>query len=107
MRNAKLSRRSFLQWAGAGSATLALAACAPAMAPGGDTGASGDAAPAGDRPSMSVATFDAVLHDWQRENVLAQGFLTHWKRWVDEQIDYDLSTAMGATQGIDHQSQYG
>ncbi|MEZ4615201.1 MAG: extracellular solute-binding protein [Caldilineaceae bacterium] len=81
MHNSKLSRRSFLQWAGVGSATLALAACAPAMAPGGDTGASGEAAPAGDKPSMSVATFDAVLHDWQREFA---------KRWADDHPDVDV-----------------
>ncbi|MCB0105762.1 MAG: extracellular solute-binding protein [Caldilineaceae bacterium] len=83
MHNSKISRRSFLQWAGAGSATLALAACAPAAAPGADTGAAsgGEAAPAGDGGSMSVATFDAVLHDWQREFA---------KRWADAHPEVDV-----------------
>lgn len=78
MQNQKLSRRSLLQLLGAGSATLALAACVPApsgSAPAADAGA---AAPASDLPTLTVATFDAPLHDWQREFA---------KRWGEANAD--------------------
>ena len=79
MQDSKMSRRDLLKWMGAGSATLALAACAapvaPAAAPAANAGA---AAPASEKPALTVATFDAPLHDWQRE--FAQ-------RWADANKD--------------------
>ncbi|MEZ4863263.1 MAG: extracellular solute-binding protein [Caldilineaceae bacterium] len=80
MQNPKLSRRSFLQWAGVGSAAVAMAACAPAMAPSGGASESA-AAPASDTPTMSVATFDAPLHDWQREFA---------KRWGEAHPEFTM-----------------
>lgn len=81
MEHSKLSRRSFLQWAGVGSATLALAACAPAMAPAGGAAETGSSAASGDKPLLTVATFDAELHDWQREFA---------KRWGEEHPEVDV-----------------
>lgn len=80
MQTYKMNRRQLLQWMGAGSATLALAACAPAVAPSGGASSEGAAAPAGDKLTMTVATFDAPLHDWQREFA---------KRWADAHPDVD------------------
>lgn len=78
MYNQNMSRRNLLKWMGASSATLALAACAPAAAPtGGDTSEAG-AAPDGEKIQMSVATYAAVLHDWQREFA---------RRWAEENAD--------------------
>jgi ABC-type glycerol-3-phosphate transport system substrate-binding protein len=74
MQTQKLSRRGLLKWLGAGSATLALAACAPAAGPAAaPESGSGDAT--SEKIQMSVATFAAVLHDWQRE---------FSKRWAEE-----------------------
>lgn len=77
----QLSRRDLLKWMGASSATMALAACAPAAAPGAAPQSESAAAPAGDKPMMTVATFDAPLHDWQREFA---------KRWADAHTDVDV-----------------
>lgn len=79
MEHQKLSRRDLLKWMGAGSATLALAACAPAAAPSGSTEGS---APDGAQIDMSIATFAAVLHDWQREFAA---------RWAEEHPEVNLS----------------
>ncbi len=83
MENRKLSRRSLLKWMAAGSATAALAACAPGAAPadsggGQQQGAESAAAPSQDKVQMSVATFAAELHDWQRE---------FSRRWAEEHAD--------------------
>ncbi len=75
MQNGKMSRRNFLQLIGASSATVALAACTPA---GTAPAAEGDAAPSGDMPLLTVATFAAELHDWQREFAA---------RWAEENAD--------------------
>lgn len=80
MQNQKISRRALLQWMGAGSATLALAACVPAAGPAAPAGESA-AAPAGEKLAMTVATFDAPLHDWQREFA---------KRWAEAHPDIDV-----------------
>jgi len=74
----KMSRRDMLKWMGAGSATLALAACAPAAGPDASTEGSEASAPDGEKVQMSVATFAAVLHDWQRE---------FSRRWAEEHAD--------------------
>lgn len=88
MESRKLSRRDLLKWMGAGTATLALAACAPPAAP--NTGGAAEsssaagseaAAPSEAKAQMSVATFAAVLHDWQRE---------FSARWAEENPDVDL-----------------
>lgn len=87
MESRKLSRRDLLKWMGAGTATLALAACAPpAAAPAAapaesSNAASSEAAPSAAPVEMHVATFAAVLHDWQRE---------FSKRWAEENTDVDL-----------------
>ena len=79
MYNQSISRRNLLKFMGAGSATLALAACTPAAAPtGGAAEEGGEAAPDGAKIQMSVATFAAVLHDWQRE---------FSRRWAEENAD--------------------
>lgn len=78
MQNEKMSRRSLLKWMGAGSATLALAACAPAPAGAPAAQSGGQAAPAGAKVDLAVATFDDPLHDWQREFA---------KRWADKHTD--------------------
>ncbi len=78
MQNQKMSRRNLLKWMGASSALVALAACAPPAgapaAPAADAGAAPDTA----KVDITVATFDAPLHDWQREFA---------KRWGDENTD--------------------
>ncbi|MCB0086474.1 MAG: extracellular solute-binding protein [Caldilineaceae bacterium] len=79
MKSQQLSRRGLLKMLGAGTATLALAACAPAAGPAAapESGSSsGDAT--SEKIQMSVATFAAVLHDWQREFA---------KRWGEEHAD--------------------
>jgi ABC-type glycerol-3-phosphate transport system substrate-binding protein len=77
MQQNRMSRRNLLKWMAAGSATLGLAACVPTAAPA--TELQGDsAAPAGDMVDMTVATFDAPLHDWQREFA---------KRWAEANAD--------------------
>lgn len=70
----QLTRRSLLKLMAAGSTMAALSACAPAVAP--SEGAS--SAPSTDMPLLTVATFDAPLHDWQREFA---------KRWGEENQD--------------------
>ncbi|MEM7535209.1 MAG: extracellular solute-binding protein [Chloroflexota bacterium] len=80
MHDQKLSRRNLLKLMGAGSAALALAACAPAAGPGGSS--EGGDAPDAAKKEMSIATFAAVLHDWQREFAA---------RWADENPDVDLT----------------
>jgi multiple sugar transport system substrate-binding protein len=80
MQSNKLSRRALLKWMGAGAGVATLAACAP-TAPGGAPAAQGGesaAAPAADKVAMSLATFDAPLHDWQRE---------FGKRWAEANAD--------------------
>lgn len=77
MQQNTLSRRSLLKWLGAGTATVALAACAPpAAAPAAQGGEA--AAPDAAKISMTIATFDAPLHDWQRE---------FGQRWADANKD--------------------
>lgn len=78
MQNTKMSRRNLLKWMGAGSATFALAACAAPAAPAQPQASGDNAAPSSDKVDMTVATFDAPLHDWQRE--FAQ-------RWADQNTD--------------------
>lgn len=77
MKSTKMSRRNLLKLMGAGGATLALAACAPSAPGASDGGAAPDAA-GGD---MSIATFAAELHEWQRE---------FSRRWADENPDVNL-----------------
>lgn len=85
MANQNFSRRKFLKLAGVGSAAAALAACAapaaPSAAPAADEGGEA-AAPAAAQKEMSVATFAAVLHDWQREFA---------RRWAEQNPDVDLA----------------
>jgi multiple sugar transport system substrate-binding protein len=88
MESRRLSRRDLLKWMGAGTATLALAACAPpaaapaaGSAPAASSAASSEAAPSAAPVEMHVATFAAVLHDWQRE---------FSKRWAEQNTDVDL-----------------
>lgn len=80
MHNSTMNRRQMLKMMSVGSAVVALAACAPAAAP--QAAPSSDSAAAavpGSAPiDISVATFDAPLHDWQRE--FAQ-------RWADANKD--------------------
>ncbi|MEZ4711513.1 MAG: extracellular solute-binding protein [Caldilineaceae bacterium] len=78
MQNSSMNRRQWLKMMGIGSAAVALAACAPATAPAGSESSSAAAAPGSAPVDMSVATFDAPLHDWQRE--FAQ-------RWADANKD--------------------
>lgn len=87
MESRKLSRRDLLKWMGAGTATLALAACAPPAAPSSsapaESGAASEAAaPSTEKVQMSVATFAAVLHDWQRE---------FSRRWAEQNPDVELA----------------
>ena len=84
MQDKKLSRRHFLKLMSAGAATATLAACAPAAAPsGGQTASDTSSSEPGEAQiDMSVATFAAVLHDWQRE---------FSKRWAEENPDVNLS----------------
>ena len=91
MKSKKFSRRDVLKMLGVGSAAVVLAGCQqiaqpPAAqqqeAPAEEAAESSDAAPAAEQASMSVATFAAVLHDWQRE---------FSKRWADANPDVDLS----------------
>jgi multiple sugar transport system substrate-binding protein len=78
MQQNKMSRRELLKWLSAGSATLALAACVP-TSPGGAAAPAGESsAPTADKVEMTLATFDAVLHDWQRE---------FGKRWGEANAD--------------------
>lgn len=85
MHNQKLSRRNLLKWMGAGSATMALAACVPAAAPeGGAASEGGEAAPSGEKIQMSIATFAAVLHDWQRE------FAARWAEENADEVDLQI-----------------
>lgn len=72
----KISRRGMLRMMGMATAGMALAACAPAAAPGASTDAGGS--PDGEKVQMSIATFAAVLHDWQREFAA---------RWAEENAD--------------------
>lgn len=84
MESRKLSRRDLLKWMGAGTATLALAACTPPAAgpaAGNAPAASSGAAPSAAKVKMHIATFPATLHDWQREFA---------KRWAAENTDVDL-----------------
>ncbi|NJN81170.1 MAG: extracellular solute-binding protein [Caldilineaceae bacterium] len=82
MQNNRMSRRSLLKWMGVSSAAVALAACAPAAAPDTAATSSEGAAPSVGAIDMSVATFAAELHDWQRE---------FSKRWAEENPDVNLS----------------
>lgn len=84
MTEKRVSRRGFLKLAGAATATAALAACAAPAAPGSTPAADSgeEAAPAQAQIDMSVATFAAVLHDWQRE---------FSRRWAEENPDVNLS----------------
>lgn len=75
MKSKNLSRRDMLKIMGGSSAAFALAACAPSDGP---AAGGGDAAPDGEKVSMSIATFAAELHDWQREFA---------KRWAEENAD--------------------
>ncbi|MEM7125717.1 MAG: extracellular solute-binding protein [Chloroflexota bacterium] len=79
MQSKKISRRNLLKLVGAGSATLALAACAPA-APGTSSDGAG-AAPGEAGLDMTIATFAAELHEWQREFA---------SRWAEENSDVNL-----------------
>jgi len=64
----QLTRRALLKLIGIGSATVALAACAPTAAPAAPSAAaSGSSAGSAALPLLTVATFDDPLHDWQRE----------------------------------------
>jgi multiple sugar transport system substrate-binding protein len=100
--NRKISRRELLKWIGAGSAAAVLAGCAPAAAPTGGAAqqtsqeaapaaaaesASSDA-PTGDKVSMSVATFDAPLHDWQRE------FSKRWAEAHPDEVDLSIENVV-------------
>lgn len=88
MESRKLSRRQMLKWMGISTASVALAACAAPAAPsagssaGESSAASSEAAPAAAALDMSVATFAAVLHDWQRE---------FSKRWAEAHPEVNLS----------------
>lgn len=81
MQSKQISRRTLLKMVGAGSATLALAACGPTTMPGTAPEAGGGAAPSEAGVDMSVATFAAVLHDWQRE---------FSRRWAEEHPEVNL-----------------
>jgi multiple sugar transport system substrate-binding protein len=93
MESKKFSRRDMLKFLGAGSSAAILAGCqgVPAQPAAGATQqeqpaaaadtAKSDAPPA-DQIKMSVATFAAVLHDWQRE---------FSKRWAEQHPEVDLS----------------
>lgn len=76
MKSQKMSRRDLLKWMGAGSTMMALAACAPAGTSSAPE-SSGDGAGA-EKVQMTIATFAAVLHDWQREFAA---------RWAEENAD--------------------
>jgi multiple sugar transport system substrate-binding protein len=79
MQQSRMSRRALLKWMGAGSATLALAACVPTSPGSGSATSAGESgAPASDKVAMTLATFDAPLHDWQRE---------FGKRWAEANAD--------------------
>ncbi|HXF63842.1 MAG TPA: extracellular solute-binding protein, partial [Caldilineaceae bacterium] len=76
----QMTRRELLKWMAAGSAA-ALAACAPAAGPSNttaDTSEAASSAPSGEVVLLTVATFDAPLHDWQREFA---------KRWAEQNAD--------------------
>ncbi len=79
MTNRTVSRRTLLQWMGAGSAALAVAACAPAAAPSGD---GGSAAPSTAQKEMSIATYADPRNEWQR---------TVAKAWAAEHPDVTLN----------------
>jgi len=79
MMNQPMSRRQLLQWMGIGSATVALAACAPVGAPAAGGGA---AAPSTAQKAMSIATYADPRNDWQR---------TAAKAWADAHPDVDLT----------------
>ncbi len=81
MEQKKITRRSMLKWMGMGSAAVALAACAPAAAPGGSQSAGGAAAPSQGKKSLSIATYADPRNEWQR--VAA-------KDWAKAHPDVDL-----------------
>ncbi len=86
MQTMRMTRRQLLQWLGAGSGAVVLAACAPA--PGGlpapsasEAGQTQAGQPAAATIHMSVATYANPDEDWQR----------HWsKQWAEENPDVDL-----------------
>lgn len=82
MQTSSMNRRQLLKMMGVGSAAVALAACAPAAAPSAAPAAgessSAAAAPGSAPVDISIATFDAPLHDWQRE---------FGQRWADANKD--------------------
>jgi len=73
----QMTRRNLLKLMAAGSATLALAACAPAASPSAPSEGA-ESAVTSDLPFLTVATFDDPLHDWQREFA---------RRWGEENAD--------------------
>ena len=75
-----VSRRNMLKLMGATSATLALAACAPAGTPGADGGSG--AAPDAAQKEMSIATYADPRNDWQRSIS---------KTWAEENPDVSLN----------------
>ena len=94
MTSKKISRREMLKWLGAGSAAAILAGCGGGAQPAANEAASTEKeapaqseaaqseAPPAETAKMSVATFAAVLHDWQRE---------FSKRWAEQNPNVDLS----------------
>ncbi len=88
MKGQKLSRRDLLKWMGVGTASVALAACAapaaPSSAPAGGEEASSEAAPSQEKAKMTIATFAAVLHDWQRE------FARRWAEAHADEVDLQI-----------------
>jgi multiple sugar transport system substrate-binding protein len=92
MQDNKYSRREILKLLGGSSIGLALAGCVAAPAPAPQQAASSSEekpaepaqaeAPSAEKAVMSVATFAAVLHDWQRE---------FSKRWADQHPEVDLA----------------
>lgn len=78
MQTKNMNRRQWLKLMGMGSAAAALAACAPATAPSGSSESNAAAAPGSAPVDITVATFDAPLHDWQREFA---------KRWGEANVD--------------------
>ncbi len=79
MQKRQITRRQMLQWLGAGSAGLALAACAPAAGPAGEEGG---AAPSGAQKELSIATYADPRNEWQR---------TVAKAWAEENPDVNLN----------------
>ncbi len=76
-----LTRRQALKLLGVGAAAVGLGACAPAMQPAAGGASNQGAAPSSAQKQMSVATYAAPLHDWQRY---------FSKEWAKKHPDVDL-----------------